>query len=67
MQVIARLLEVERESSEAKVVTLRAIADNHESEAELVDQAREHQEAGDAHYRRRARCLKALAKLRSAR
>lgn len=64
---LASVLEIERESSEAKVITLHAIADGHESEAELAAQAREHTEAGDAHYRRAARCRAELQHRRGGR
>jgi hypothetical protein len=64
---LSSLAEIERESSEAKLVTLRAIADSEESDAELSDQVREHTEAGDAHYRRAARCRADLKARRASR
>jgi hypothetical protein len=58
---------VEREGGEAKLATLRAIADGHESDAELVEQAREHQDAIDAHAGQLARCVRELKARRDAR
>lgn len=52
--------DVERHGSEAKVVMLRAVADGFETDAELVEQARAHRDAGDAHYRWAARCVRDL-------